>query len=248
MCHKLRAGKPDRKVYVITGVLSVFLVYLRSEFLLFAMVSLTFLYYLTKQRMVAVSVALIVVFLAPWGIRNYLHFHQVTPVTTNLWMNVYRGNNEIDMNSWSGPDFVPRVLAAQKQLPLEMAMERVYKEDVISYISKNPSQYVQNTITKFFDLWVLNTKDTHVEILITGILSIGLLIPFLPGIQRSFSVKTFALEYSYFALSTITAMLFFVLPRYQTMLHMVMVPFCAVGIDIFMSKWGKGIKRSGKEQ
>ena len=237
--------KLDSKIYSpLQGAFIAAAIYCRSEFALFAL--LIFISVLLKKQIKSalLFIVTIIMFLLPWTIRNYQVFHKFIPLTTNSGFNLYRGNNTIGIGDWGTEEINSKIILLSKNSPIEIAQNEVCKNEAIRFLINNPGKVFKNAVIKIFDLWILNIDDNRSLVFLQIVISVVFDFLFLLGFIKSFNITIYKLEYGYFLYSTIIAVAFFVLPRYQTMLHILMVPFCAYGLYIILFIRNNGAKKS----
>ncbi|HET7152540.1 MAG TPA: glycosyltransferase family 39 protein, partial [Candidatus Kapabacteria bacterium] len=92
---------PSLKNFLILGILFVVQLYIRPDVLVWAPLSVLWLWYVTKDKIAApnfvkytlAAVVLSVVFVSPWTIRNYVVFHRFVLISANGGSNLWIGNN-----------------------------------------------------------------------------------------------------------------------------------------------------------
>lgn len=230
---------PDKadKLDFLFPILLVFVIYLRSEFILFVLFLLLFFTIKKQYKLVLMNIGIIIIFILPWSIRNSILLDSIVPVTTNFGQNLYRGNNVSDVGWWGEEIMVEKVKELPRDKSFEIHMNRLYLNRAINYIKDNPVRFVANGFRKQFELWVFNLSDTRAKLLIYLIPTISIFCLFIIGIIRTFNVSKYKYFYMFFLQATILSAIFFSLPRYQTMMKVLMLPFAAIGMfflfDIF---------------
>ena len=196
----------------------------------------------TLKQVAAYSTILMVVTLmvvAPWSIRNSLHYGQFVLVTTEGGHAFWQGNNPyFDGVNRPGPDDIPQELRQKLKGLSKIEKDRVYYRESFNFIRNKPMQFVKLYIIKFFNYWRLypNTisenRFTTLKTKIISLLTYGLLLPFaLFGIIKSvfhnkktllllFLMLSFSLGYSLFLTSV----------RYRIPLDVYVIVFAAFGI------------------
>ncbi len=222
---------------ILRGVVFTALIYCRSEMALLALV--VFLYQIIKRRATAAMAMsiVIVVLMMPWMVRNYSVFGKCIPLTTNGGFNFYRGNNNIGIGDWGTDAINEKILQKSRTVPFEIAQNDVYWNEGNEFIRANPQQAITNDLQKIWDLWFFSLKENRAAYFWQIFVSVFLCLTFFVGIFSISGKSRYKIEYGYFITSTIVSALFFALPRYQTMLHTVMVPFCANGVVWIYSKY-----------
>ena len=233
----------DQKVKFDSGIFNslrggilVGLMYCRSEMALFAVLFIA-CKISTKKFKEAIILASVVLFLAaPWTYRNYLVFHRFIPLTTNGGFNFYRGNNSIGNGDWGTEEITSKIIHRIKTSQIDLAQNDIYWNEGKAFWEHHGEKATINALRKTFDYWLINIDDSRALRVWQIVISLLLFITFAVGLVETFELAKYKYEYTFFCCSTIVAMAFFVLPRYQTTLHTVMLPFCAMGIQTVLVK------------
>ena len=98
----------------------------------------------------------------PWTIRNYVQFHQLIPLRSNLPFELWLGNNDVfDEHAVGGRRAITRTEEARRYAQLgEPAYMREKWELAKDFIETHPALEVQLTARRFLDFWL----GTHVPI------------------------------------------------------------------------------------
>jgi 4-amino-4-deoxy-L-arabinose transferase-like glycosyltransferase len=224
--------------YLYIAFLIASTIYFRSEFVLFFLMIVLFFLFMKQYKISAKLFFIILIMILPWSIRNYLVFEKVVPLTTSFGLNLYRGNNAEGIGSW-GDDETEAKISSLGIDNFELEVNKIYQDKAISFIQKNPDEVLKNTFVKLFYFWVYYPNDPRAAYPVYLIPSIFLLLFFIYGIAASFDWKEHLFLYMFFIFSTMVVVIFFPMARYQTMMKVAMIPFCAYGInkvlDYFMS-------------
>jgi hypothetical protein len=232
--YRVLLNQRKNKFDIVIPILLSFLIYLRSEFVLFA-VLLIGAFALKKHFKIAFTTFLLItLFILPWSIRNLIDFSQIIPFTTNLGQNLYRGNNASDVGWWGEEIMIEKTKKLPRDNSFEIHYNEMYLERAISYIKENPLKFLENGFRKQFELWVFNLSDPRALNVLYLATSIFILLFFSIGLIKTFDVSKHKFIYLFFLHGIVIAAIFFALPRYQTMMKVLMLPFTAVGI-IFLS-------------
>ena len=228
-----KINKPD----FLFPILLVFVIYLRSEFILFVLFLLTFFIIKKQYKIVLINLGIIIIFILPWSIRNLIVLDSIVPVTTNFGQNLYRGNNASDVGWWGEEIMIEKIKELPRDNSFEIHLNQLYLDRAINYIKENPLRFISNGFRKQFELWVFNLNDPRTEKLIYLVPTLIILLLFIIGILKSISLLKYNFFYLFFLHATIISAIFFALPRYQTMMKVLMLPFAAAGMfslfDIF---------------
>lgn len=218
---------------VLVPLLLSFLIYLRSELVLFVFLILLILTIKKQFKFAFGSLLLILLFVLPWSLRNSVELSNIVPFTTNFGQNLYRGNNASDVGWWGEEIMAEKIKELPRNNSFEIYLNQLYLERAINYIKENPLRFVQNGIQKQFELWVFNLSDSRARSLIYMIPAISILILFIIGIIKTFNVSKLKFIYLFFLHAAFVASIFFAIPRYQTMMKVLMIPFASIGIIFF---------------
>ncbi len=201
-------------------------------------------------RCVLTMAATVLLVISPWFLRNFIVFHAAVPVTTSSGFNFWRGHNPIATGSardesgagiW-GSDAVDRKLSQLTPSDgYEVERDRVFLDDALSFIGENSSAEFRLSLRKLFSLWVLDT--THPRALsLAYVFSWGpVLVLSLMGAYQCLRQHVDIGILLFFALGmTLTALLFFVIPRYQIILAYGLLPLAAAGAAGVPGFWVRG--------
>jgi 4-amino-4-deoxy-L-arabinose transferase-like glycosyltransferase len=228
--YRLLLNQGKNKLDSIVPLLLSFLIYLRSEFVLFA-VLLIVAFTLKKHFKIAfTTLLLITMFILPWSIRNIIEFSRIIPFTTNFGQNLYRGNNASDVGWWGEEIMIEKTKKLPRDYSFEIHYNEMYLERAVSYIKGNPLKFVENGFRKQFELWVFNLSDPRALNFLYLAPSIFILLFFSIGLIKTFDVSEYKFIYLFFLHGIVIATIFFALPRYQTMMKILMIPFTAAGL------------------
>ena len=235
--YRLQVHNKTNGLDILLPVLLAAIIYLRSEFILFVLLLIMF-YIIYKQYRQALSYIVLILFLIlPWSIRNSIIFDSLVPLTTNFGQNLYRGNNSSDVGWWGEEIMIEKVKELPRDKSFEIHLNQLYLNRAINYIKENPIRFVSNGFRKQFELWFFYLSDTRAKLLIYLIPAISIFCLFIIGIIRTFNVSKYKYFYLFFLQATILSAIFFSLPRYQTMMKVLMLPFAVIGMfflfDIF---------------
>ncbi|MGE3799619.1 MAG: hypothetical protein AB7H80_01215 [Candidatus Kapaibacterium sp.] len=232
-----KMGKGGWRIPMIGLVLAV-LMYLRAEFVLFTALVLPILLF-RKEILPALLIGAIAFgAILPWSVRNINTFNAFVPLTTGFGLNLYRGHNPHYVGNF-GFDEVAGALKDVRSDQYEVVMSKEYQKLAVAYIKEHPGEVASNSILKFF--WFFSYIPFYPESgnLLYLLPTIGLFLLSLYGVIRTFSWRRFWHFYLFFLTSTVVVVLFFPLPRYQTMMKILQLPFAAYGLLLLLSIWRK---------
>jgi hypothetical protein len=206
--------------------------YLRSEMVVFMILwALAHGVMQKKVKQTARVVLLALLLFSPWTIRNYLVFKKLIPLSTSSGINLYRGHNEDGTGSWGWSKHVyPHTAYLCGDDNFEIRFSSLYADLAKAYIMENKLSSIKQSFKNLYDLWWLPDTDARAR----SVLYIG---PWLLLLLCSIPVlwirkKDMAIRYVllYLLSCSLVAMLFFVLPRYQTLMKISLLPFAAIGL------------------
>jgi hypothetical protein len=236
--YRLSIKDKLNKLDFLFPILLVFVIYLRSEFILFVLFLLAFFIIKKQYKIVLINLGIIIILILPWSIRNSIVLDSVVPVTTNFGQNLYRGNNASDVGWWGEEIMIEKIKGLPRNNSFEVHLNQLYLDRAINYIRENPLRFISNGFRKQFELWVFNLNDPRSKLLIYLIPTIIILVFFILGSLKSINFSKFNLFYLFFLQAIIISAIFFALPRYQTMMKILMLPFASVGI-LFLFNFSK---------
>jgi 4-amino-4-deoxy-L-arabinose transferase-like glycosyltransferase len=220
----------SRRAELLTALLTGILICFRSEFALFAGIILLIMA-AEKRWKSSLRIALLVLALtAPWQIRNALVFGEWIPFTTSGGLNFFRGHNASALGTFSDEYILTGFQALPPGKDFEPALNRLYASRALECIKADPSFEIRNTAVKLFQFWFWDPSDprsTHPLYVVPWLLLLGCATW---GALRGSLWKSHRLLAIFLLYSTAVAVIFFVLPRYQTMMKVGLVPFAAIGV------------------
>lgn len=234
--YRLNKQDENSKIDYFLPILFSILIYFRSEFLFYLVI--LFSYFLLKKKFVPViKYSIVILFLLlPWEIRNIVLLDSFVPFTTNAGINLYRGNNVSDVGGWGEEIMAKRITQISRNNQFEVSMNKEYLERAINYIIDKPSIFLINSFRKIFELWGLSLNDARVTNYFYLIPWLIILTFFIVGIVYKYDFQQQKYIHFVFGYFTIISAIFFTLPRYQSMMKILVLPFAAEGIVICCNK------------
>ncbi len=212
------------------GVVSAGAIYLRGDFALFGLALAILFVKHSGWKKAMLYIAAMSIMLLPWQIRNYIAFNRFIPLTTSAGLNFYRGHNPEFIGSWGDSTIIKDIAAYKNSSDYEIIMSDIYYRAAIKSMRINHKKEIENTLKKMFNLWIINPADNRAFNPAYLIPWLALIILFIIGIfaqnNNYFILKPFFL---YWLASTVTSVIYFALPRYQTLLKPTLLPFAAAG-------------------
>ncbi len=97
---ELQRNNSSWKIFMLLSVLFLFLIYFRSEAILFAGIITIYFFFQKKYVKGLLFISIIILFILPWQFRNYKIFNEFVPFTTSSGLNFYRGHNPYEIGAW----------------------------------------------------------------------------------------------------------------------------------------------------
>jgi 4-amino-4-deoxy-L-arabinose transferase-like glycosyltransferase len=250
---KLEEQPTSKTLITLTGLSLGALLTARTEMWLYLPFILLWIVWIFKEKWLRafapiMAIALIVV--APWIIRNYIQFGVIT-LNTSGGINLWEGQNENAKGipswyTWPPAELTPeaeaQVAALEATDDYEIQLDAIYFNEAKKFMLSHPGQSVLLGIRKFIYYW--SSIYFGVDFIYSNADSpfywlpwLGILPFFIAGLVmnlRSFR-KHFLFHVS-FILSTLTVMIFFVLPKYILFAMPWVFLFAASAIAIFADK------------
>lgn len=243
--------------FILAGISSGVLTLLRSEFIFLGFILQGVAGFLLWRKFCSrlylyaalVGVLAFISVVAPWTYRNYMLFGRLIPVVSRSAHELWRGNNLYATGSpftadgkeiWLGYDMFPNLVQKMDALPynqhLEVAMDSVFRHEVIQYVAEHPIRSALLAGKKVLMLW---TFDPYYPPARHPLYIVSMLMVTIPSgvgfwrfIQRckregDFSIALLFAVYIGFYTATFAAT--FVLPRYQIYFFTGILPFTGIG-------------------
>ncbi len=226
------------------GMLFACIIYIRPELSLFAILFLFGLLFAGRRR-AAFRVGIVALLLVlPWQIRNAAVFQEWIPFTTSGGLNFFRGHNETELGSFGDETTIEGLRDLPHGKDFEPEMSRLFYRRAIEIIDTKPMHEFGRTGAKLDQLWFRDPADARSASLLYVVPWIVVLASAAAGLLRHGTWATHRILLLYLVCSTIVAVVFFVLPRYQTMMKVAVIPFSAIGFvwlwDTVRSKIPRG--------
>ena len=254
----LRSGKEYVKYSLIFGVSCGLLLVFRGESPLIVASTMVLLVYMNRKHLrrtlkyTSLSALLAIAILAPWTIRNYIEFNRFIPTSTNGGFNFWRGNNALTTGSpwtetggalWSTDEIWNEIEPHldRKTEDFDKINSDVHTREALKWIKENPAQFAALSLKKALILWTVDIRSkmggtvAYIIIyaftftaLLTGIFFIrrNRISTSNPNSQDGFRIMLL-----WCTVMTLTAMIFFPLPRFQVLLIGIYFPVIGYGIS-----------------
>ena len=215
--------------FIYAGLLLGGTMYFRPEFILFfAMFSVMML---RSGKMKKILLSFVIAFLCvlPWQIRNYSVFDEFVPMTTSGGQNFYRGHNPYRPGMWCDDEIVNNIKKLQSDNKYELRLSRMYYGYAFRTINEAPADEISRSAEKLFHLFLANPYDNRSENMAYLLPWVLLIIISLFGIYKSRKKIDNKYLYTFLIYHAILAIIFFAIPRYQTMMKIILIPYAAYG-------------------
>lgn len=113
----------------------------------------------TVLKPAAALVAVCVLVLSPWLIRNYVQYGEMLFLTSFSSEAFWRGNNpnstgtSVTMSNEGQLEAAPEAFRAKVQSSTEFEIYRLFQEEAIRFIKEDPAAFVERAVRKFFYFW-----------------------------------------------------------------------------------------------
>ncbi len=203
----------------------------------------------------SVTLAAMVIVLAPWTYRNYQLFGRVMPTVSRAWHEIWKGNNPLFQGSlyrgsgkeieqvFAGDTLINRRICMRlDSIPYDQSFEPrqddIFKEEAIRYAKTHPIQTLTMTMLKAVELWTFDffyEKTRHPAYILSTLpftlcAVLGLIIVYKRRSNSKISAYLFwcfACVYAYYtAIFGVT----FLMVRYQVYFVSLLMPFVGVGV------------------
>ncbi|MBS4034063.1 MAG: glycosyltransferase family 39 protein [Ignavibacterium sp.] len=219
------------------GLLFGAILLLRSELLLFILIIISLKVYRKKYKNALIILLLTFLSILPWQIRNYLVFDKVILSTTSAGLNFYRGHNQFKIGDWKDPYTENEIKKIIKYDNYELKANSLYFSEAIKSIKQNPFQEIKNSVIKISQLWIFNIDNKHLRNPLYIFPWLLILVFALTGLIKYYDWNRYEEFYLFLISTTIVAVLFFVIPRYQTMFKIIILPFAAHSVIYYYNKY-----------
>lgn len=222
-----------------TGLILAALLYMRPAALIFVLVVI--LYFLIKRYYKQAIILLFIVssLLLPWSVRNYMVFNRFVPLTTSSGLNTYRGHNPYYPGFWQDKEIEKKILAFADSVNYEIKMSDLFMDLALKEIKERPVKEFFTSFEKLFYLWGYYPYDNRTSNPLYLFPWLILLFFFLVSLWKKFDFRRKEFIYLFLLSCSITAMLFFALLRYQTIMKIALIPLAAQGIVLIWEKYKK---------
>jgi hypothetical protein len=177
------------------------------------------------------------IFLSPWAIRNYVVFNEFIPFSTSGGLNLYRGNNAIEIGGWHNVHTLSKIHSFSGDTSkIELFLNKMYKEEAFDYLNGDIGEVATNFGKKIFYFWAFNPNEGKFDIVAYGIPWAIMLFFAIFGFVKSENKSSILCAILLY--HTAVAAVFVPLLRYQTMMKVALLPYLGYGIySLFKSRF-----------
>jgi hypothetical protein len=244
-----QSQKISTKQWAMLGLAIGITSLLRQLFLLFMPFLLLWMWWAKRPRLTSfvLPVALVVLLILPWTIRNYLAFDHIVPLNTNSGFAFFWGNHPR-----YGTQFIPILPSGEyyRMIPEELQaqglneaeMDSALLSEALHIIGADPGRYVLLSLSRFptyFMFWPSGESGMVSNISRVG--SFGLFLPFMVyglflTLKQSFAswrerlASPFTMLYLFMLVYTGIHILTWTLIRYRIPVDVILVIFAGYGI------------------
>jgi len=237
------------KQWALLGLAMGITILLRQLFLLFLPFLLLWLWWAKRPRLTSfvLPVAMVVLMIVPWTIRNYQAFDRIVPLNTNsgfafFWGNHPRYGTQFISILPSGEYYrmIPEELQAQGLNEAEM--DSALLSEALKIISADPGRYVLLSLSRiptYFQFWP--SGDSSMVSNLSRVGSFGVFLPFMIyglflALRQSFAswkewlASPFTLLYLFMLVYTGIHVLTWTLIRYRIPVDVILVIFAGYAL------------------
>lgn len=251
LLYVLEAGKqfPRGRMVLAVGLLSTILVYLRSETALFVLAATFLLMKTIDFKTGIVIIGITILTQLPWEIRNYAVFEEWVPLTTSGGMNFFRGHNKDGSAAWSDEAIEKEATTIPFDAHYEPALSSLYFKRALQFIREHPLNDLAYAGQKLVRFWVVDPDDKRSRTALYLVPWLFMLVLAIAGAVNQRVWVTHRPVILYLLCATIVAMVFFVLPRYQTMMKVVLIPFAGSALlSLMTGGWRELLPKQGRQK
>lgn len=228
------AEASNRRINYALMALAAILIF-RMEIILLIILIIIYFLFVKRVRKALILAAFSILILFPWQIRNYIVFNKFIPLTSSGGQNLYRGHNPYEPGVWADSNTVEARLEFKNDPYYEINMNEYYLSHAGKFIIDNPIREIGYSIDKFVSFWLIDFDDKRSYHILYIIPWIIILFSALYGLLNYHkSDRIYYLIYLFYFTSLI--LIFFALPRYQSMMKIMLLPFSAYAFSLLFIK------------
>ncbi len=244
-----QSEKVSTRQWALLGLALGLTILLRQLFLLFMPFLLLWLWWAKRPRLTSfvLPVAIVVLLIAPWTIRNYRAFDRIVPLNTNSGFAFFWGNHPR-----YGTQFIPILPSGEyyRMIPTELQaqglneaeMDSALLSEALQIIAADPGRYVLLSLSRipsYFMFWP--SGDSGLVSNLSRVGSFGLFLPFMVyglflTLRHSYSswrerlASPFMLLYLFLLVYSGIHILTWTLIRYRIPVDVILVIFAGYGL------------------
>lgn len=228
---------------VMLSLVGLLLMSLRAESAGLVILTALFLWKVTGWRRAVLFAALVGIGYMPWLIRTTVVFGEPVALTTSGGLNLFRGHNPEGRSAWSDDTLDARLAMVPMDSAYEPTVDALYRQRVREIVAADPWAEPGRAAWNVMCLWLVDPADKRSGSMLYVLPWLALLGAFLWGVLRVRPLRNHIPLLMVLAYTTALAAIFFVLPRYQTMMKVILVPFAAVGAQDAASRFVDFLRR-----
>ena len=238
------------KNIILFSLFSGLLVLTRGEFILIFILTIFFIAFYKKTKLINLVKINMIVFLiiSPYVVRNYIHFNEIF-IVKSLGYNLWKGNNQLslvegyeNLNNIKFTNLKDKIDNLKKNDLYEINRDKVFLNEASTNLSTNPTRYFALFFKKIFSYYFIDLNSNYPNYYnIFHILPVFLisLLSF-PGLfifykNSKFERKCVSL---YLFLNLLVFSVFFILPRYKLIILPIQIILAVYFILYIMRKYG----------
>ncbi len=229
----------NKRNLFISSILFVILTYLRAEFIFFVIIILIYLISKKQYYSVIIISFIVITSLLPWVYRNYTIFNRVIPMTTSGGLNLYRGHNPYQPGIWADEKIADSLNKLAVHKDYEIKMNDFYFAQALNSIKENPLHGLKTTFVKLYHLWFINPNDNRSLNLLYLIPWIFMIMLFIYGMVKIPNKDNLNYIFIFLVYHSIISIIFFSLPRYQTMMKIALLPIISWSLNDISKRFKK---------
>ncbi len=215
----------NTKQTIFTSILITIAIFIRTEIALFVSMVIAWGIYSRQLKKSAILTAVVLCLLLPWSIRNYIVFDEIVPLTTNAGYNLYRGTHLLigQNTSYEGVDSVH--YGVPRDNNYEIHCNEKFLEATVKTYQTEQIMVLTNYVKKIFNYWLFNPDDPRSYNVLYLFPWVLILLFSVAGLIKFYSEDKFRNIYFLLFVLTLSATIVFSLPRHQTMMKILLLPF-----------------------
>lgn len=220
---------------IYLGAIFVAGVFFRPELLLLVLLTSALLFRFNKRH----ALLLLIIAAAgvmPWQFRNMAVFKEPVLLTTSSGLNFYRGHNPYEPGVWGDEEIMKEIKKYRGEFRFEWYYNNIYYEAAFEAIEEQPLKQIEYAASNLYKLILIDFNDAKSTHPLNAIPWILLLIAAAYGMYKTFSFKKYDMLYIFILYSAAMVIIFFYLPRYQTMMKIALIPFAAYTCSLLYNK------------